>query len=278
MAKIKGGFRPKTSGSKTAQNLPTLSAGHPFYLMYHPDRITVVNGQVVPLFATLTLKGGSNGIEDRVDPDAPNGIRYIDKDAQAKFKDDGWIILDDFDAAGEYLRPVQVKGGTAYITAFTKVHGRTGQTTRDDSAFVAWCRELWANEVIPPPSLVALRNELARYQLKLDRAADRALHSPSAKRRAEFLEQVVEGLEKAIAAYEDGEPTFKPSESDEVAKLKAELAASKEAEAEAKAAEAKAKAEAKAAKSAKTKAENAAKQAQKDAEAAQAKAAEKGGD
>jgi hypothetical protein len=247
--------RPKLRGGRAEAAKPRLPANKPFIMLAHRSRWTVMDGQLIPQLRQLTLQGGSNGVTDRLDPKTKEVI-YEAEDAISRAVEQGWVPLRP-EKVGDYVAEYDVVGGGVHFAHICqKVYPGSNHTEPDAEAYVAWCQKLVEEEHIEEPPLYVLEAMLAQYQKREAQAADK--NSNSARRFEKLYADIAKMLQGLIAkAKGEDVESEKAAEGDELARLKAELAAFQEVEA-------KVKAEAKAAKAAKTRAEKAAAKAEAD--------------
>lgn len=257
MAKIKPLKGKPLTPSKhggTAAPMPLLEPNHPFLLMAHQKRFTVMfdsegKGHVVAQLRPLSLKGGSNGVATRKLDD---GSIERDYDAAVSAaRKSGWILLDP-GVVGEYRTAHDVRGGQHIVHIHTRVFPGSKHVEPDRDAYIAWCQKLVEDGHVPEPPPWLLEDLLGRYERQVANAESK--RTAAGDRKAAQLSGVVDTLRAALGLKE---PTSKSDSDDGNAELLAKLEAAEKRAAEAEAAAADAKAEAKAAKTRATKAEKA---------------------
>lgn len=159
-------------------DLPLIEPRRPALYQYHPKRWQVMEGQVVPLLASMPLVGGVGNVK------ALKGGKVSIATAVAERAKRGWTVLkNDVEGPGtSYLYRVKTASGRwAYLTRWETAHNGSTVITTDRRGFVAWLRKLISLGRLPAPKPYVLEQLRARFvQSKLE-LQDKVRTVPSAQ-------------------------------------------------------------------------------------------------
>ncbi len=192
-------FTPKITGTQKKVAKPKVAKNVPYFLVYHPERWMVLEGQaVIPALARLSLRNSSNGV--RVLKNEKGEIRYACKDAIADLAEQGaTTILPEMLGEEGYLLEYDVEGGVYYASPGEVLHAGSDIITCDVAAhlaFVAKCRKA---KVFDKPAVHVIQALLERHRRRLDKWASAAAGKPGpASTRAAAEAKAVELLEAEL--------------------------------------------------------------------------------
>jgi len=187
--------------TKVDGGYPRIDVVKPYFLVFDPQRWTVMDGHVVPQLIRAPLEPGVNGFELR-----EGKIRRA-KWAERQEEQNRKVIPFDWAPDGNsYLQEVETRTNSGvkktYISAWETAYVGDTETTTDTPAYVEWLRGLIAAGKLPacPPHI------LKRMVDKLSAALVEANVTQQKKASAEGarrIEALTASLEAARAAHEN---------------------------------------------------------------------------
>jgi hypothetical protein len=156
-----------------------------FMLKAHPNRWTVLGGQVIPLFGRLVLQPGINGVQ-RI------GTRINASEAKATAEDRGWKLIP-FDAVpphhvapGQQASYLYCPEGRpdATLLLYQRCYPGSERSDCDEVRFLEFCAHLETTDVIKPPALWVLEQLAEKLHREADALADKAREHTSYKTSA----------------------------------------------------------------------------------------------
>lgn len=172
-----------------------------FLLAAHPERITVMGGQVIPCFTKVKYRAGLNGAEVR---ELPGGRRVVKLGAARDFWiEQGWTIIP--------IDKIPASHGKSYLWCpdgrpdvhlliYEKCFAGSDTIACDEERYLEFCTYLRTTGVLPAPALHVLQKLLDVKRVEAAREADRAEKNRAARPAAERLQRDVEAIEREIAA------------------------------------------------------------------------------
>ena len=205
---IKASSKPRTPEMATQAagiSHPYLEVTPPFYLVFHPNRWTVLDGKLVPALQRVPLAAGVNGIE----VDGGGRIRFAR--VRAQLESEGRMVVPyDWAPDGEsYLQCLDTRPNGSkdvaetWITVFETAGAGARKTSPGEAAYAAWLTKLISDGKLSTCPL-AIANE------KLDRASDRleVARADAAKLgghgRASIRARALEAEVKVLEDYVNG--------------------------------------------------------------------------
>jgi hypothetical protein len=191
-----GGWAPQFA-EETRANTPRLPATPPKLLTYHPERWTVMSGEVVPQFGSLKLQAGIQRMKQGADG------RFQKGEAEISLAEQGWTVIPaDVDGPGtSYIR--QVAPGV-FLSRWEKAYPGSSHVDTDEAAYVSWCRTLLDRGVIPRPEPYVLELLQAKKRREHDDMADKVAAVPSLRPVVDRLATDLRAIEDEIARYGRG--------------------------------------------------------------------------
>lgn len=191
-----GGWAPQFA-EETRASMPRLPATPPKLLLYHPERFTVMGGQVIPLFGTMKLQAGIQRMKQGADG------RFQKNEAEGSFAEQGWTVIPaDVDGPGtSYIRQV---APAVFLSRWEKAYPGSSHVDTDEAAYVAWCRTLLDRGVIPRPAPYVLELLQAKKRKEHDDMADKVAAVPSLRPIVERLAADLRAIEVEIERYGRG--------------------------------------------------------------------------
>jgi len=180
---------------------PDIESSAPFFLKAHPERWTVIGGQVVPAFGKLKLQPGLNGVgEDE------RTKRILWKAAQGQAEERDWTIIPWEAVPPEHLEEgeepsylVQVEGrADCYLLRYERVYPGSKVRGTDEKGYLEFCAHLLEKGVLKPPQLYVLERMLEKAEQDLQSAEERASRTGKGARVVKRLQQDVEAIQAAI--------------------------------------------------------------------------------
>lgn len=171
-----------TFESQTIDSTPRLPPQPPRLLKVHPERWTVLEGQVVPLCGHLHLRAGVSRVQQRRDG------TYLIREAIAAQADRGWTVIPADVDGSSYI--YEAAPGT-YLLRWEQAHAGSSTVTSDTRGYADWLRKLIADGKIPAPRPYALEALRAKYARRVDQLTDDTHRLPSLRPE---LEQAVKDL------------------------------------------------------------------------------------
>lgn len=212
-----GAFIPD-EGPVNRQSVPLTTVGPcaPFYLVFDPQRWTLMENRVVPFLYELRMIPGLNGVEETVNPQT--GKRTIrTSHARSDVETRGHTIIR-FDAIPDAHRTIHgtKDGPKSYLwnpvgrpdvtlSIYTRVFPGNNRIEADIPRYFEWLDYLEGEGIVTPPPSFILRDMLANKRKERDRVADTARTVPSLSAEAGRLAKDVEAIEKTLAAREKAE-------------------------------------------------------------------------
>ncbi|NBV19954.1 hypothetical protein [Janthinobacterium sp.] len=187
--------------SPTVANQITRVEPIPAYqLKAHPERWTVMRGELVPLLGKIKHIRGLNGADG--EPGKPARIAT----AEAGAREAGWTPIP-FTAVptsagvSSYLwRP---EGRPDVHLHFTeRVYPGSARVEADEPRYVEWCRWLVTSGTISPPAPYVLRTMEAEYDRRYNDALNRSADFPSYKDVADRALKDLEAIRAELAKVE----------------------------------------------------------------------------
>ena len=169
----------------------------PYLYKFHPERWTLIDGELLPCLAKLTIEPGINGVDKNGDPTG----------AKVAAEQKGWQILPWDCIDGGYLRVHTGTYGPVHLSRWErpKSIGNRVIIKRDDDGYKAFLRGLIARAVISPPDpdLIESMIEAQRSRIsKIETGAAANTASGGLKLKAAKLR--LKQLEKAASANNKG--------------------------------------------------------------------------
>lgn len=195
---------PKMATSERGATHPRIDLAPPYYLVYHPERWTVVAGKLVPALSKAVLSDGVNQVSVRKD----GAVSFAR--ARAKLEEEGKRIIPwEWAPDGEsYLQCVETKpkAGADPVETWLSVWetARVGSAliASDLDGYASWLSELVASGKLPAcPDVVAQRMlDGAVERLEKSRAQAAKLGGHGAPLlRVKALEAEVKAIEAHLA-------------------------------------------------------------------------------
>lgn len=194
---------PDMATQDTGGAHPFIDATPPFYLVFHPERWTVVAGQLVPALSKVNLVAGVNGVEI----DRQGKIRFAKMRAQIEEEGRTLVPWNWAPDGSSYLQCIETRPANskevqeAWITKFESVDIGGTETSSDDEAYAAWLTDLVKTGKLPTCSANVARRMLGKARERFERArADAAKlgGAGAASLRANALEAEVMALKKHV--------------------------------------------------------------------------------
>ena len=169
----------------------------PFYLMFHPKRWMVMDGEVLPFLARLKRINGVNGIR--------HGKMKV---AMADRIEEGWTIIP-LDAVGgqSYCVSHACEGGRRFTTRWEQVFPGSSEIRCDREGWKGFLHALQELGIVPahPPIYVLERMKTQALEMLETRAA-KAHNNPAYTRLVNQSKAEIEALDKAISAVMASRP------------------------------------------------------------------------
>lgn len=178
--------------------LPRLDPRPPALILVHPERWTVLHGQVVPLVGRLPLVAGVGLVRSIRGRDGrPGGISI--QDALARKRELGWreIPLDVDGPGTSYLH--QPAPGV-YLTTWETAHAGSSQITVDGPRFARWLRALISRRQIAAPAPYVLEGLRRRLQSQIAALQDQVRTVPSVQVQLDARLADLEVVERELRA------------------------------------------------------------------------------
>lgn len=192
-----GVYVPQFGEAQRANN-PRLTPRPPFLLIYHPERWTVIEGQVVPLFGSLKLQAGVNRIKLGRDG------RFQKLEAQAALEEQGWTVIP-FDVDGPGTSYIQQAAPGIFVSRWERTFPGSSHIEVDSAGYAKWCRGLIDRGVIPRPQTYVLELLRAKRQREHDDLADKVATTPSLRANVVRVAEDLKAIDAELARYGRGE-------------------------------------------------------------------------
>ena len=191
---------------------PSHSPNAPFLLAYHPSRLTVIDGRVMPVLANVRLQAGVNECEWM--PDGRGGMRPRTARVIANWTERGYTVipLDKGPGGKSYMKRTAVRGGWHHCTVWATLYAGTDRMTSDSAGYVDWIEALLDDGTLAPMSEYAVIGLGEKAKAELADALDRARTVPSAAGLADRKQADLDAIEAMLGEPEtltaaEGEPT-----------------------------------------------------------------------
>lgn len=187
-----------------AQRVTRVPPCPPFFFRAHPERWTILGGEIVPNFAMVQLMAGLNNTEQVLRRGQPERVRIGGARESAVAR--GWTIIPIASVPPHHVKPGQVRSylycpdgrPDVHLSIYTKVYPGSDQIGTDQKGFIEFCRYQVEQGVIPPPPLYVLEKMLANAEERIAKATDRSQRSTQAAGAVRAIEQEIEVLRAAI--------------------------------------------------------------------------------
>ena len=143
----------------------------PFFYAYHPARLTVRDGRVVPAFIRLSAEPGVGNVGLAVEKNTGRRIPVVQQ-AIASAQERGLAVIawDVDKAAGvpSYIARDRRSGG--WFDRWTRVYSGSDHVTYDEAGFADWCESLYERGILERPqiwAMEALANRLVAMLSKI---------------------------------------------------------------------------------------------------------------
>lgn len=182
-ARPAAGHAPPAAGASSSRRpaMVKQTKNTRFVLMHHPERWSVMGGQVIPGLHEFTIgTPGLNGV------DKDGNFRQAIAAREAL----GWVLIpENVDGRGTtYLARHEVPGGHFWCTRFTKVWIGSDQIRCDVDAYVPWCRSLIEREIIDAPAPYIISALIERVEGTVSALSDKVAATPSLRPQLAILE------------------------------------------------------------------------------------------
>ena len=167
-----------------------------FVLMQHPERWSVMGGQVIPGLHQFTIgTPGLNGV------DKDGNFRQAIAAREAL----GWILIpENVDGRGTtYLARHEVPGGYFWCTKWTKVWVGSDAIRCNEADYVPWCRSLIERGVIDPPAPYIIAALIERIEGSVSALSDKVALTPSLQPQLKILAANLTALRAELADLGD---------------------------------------------------------------------------
>jgi hypothetical protein len=175
-----------------SRQLPKQRPNHRFLFAYREDRMTVIEGRVVPELATIELAPGVEGVGEE-------GWRGWRK-ATTRWEERGYTVIPPKLAPNgrSYVQTVKVKRGTYHHSVFTTVYAGSDRISMNADAYADWLWSLIHEERLPKPQVWAIERLRERLHLAWAVEADKAVHTPSRRPLAQRLQEQVDAVDELL--------------------------------------------------------------------------------
>lgn len=206
---IGGGRAPirRTSGpAKVLNEAPRAD----FTFIHHPARWHEVNGELLPVLATMSHAPGVNNVDNYGDTTR----------AEVNARKGGWTLIPPEacpssitpDGIAGYVRVFDGRAGPIHVSAWEQPRSIGSRVTwvTDADGYNAWLRHLMAEGYIAPPDPAIV--DLLRDQLMTSRSR-KAVQADLNKYAAQDVERIDAALDRLDAAWRkvEGEPEPAPT-------------------------------------------------------------------
>ena len=204
----------RAGGSSVVPNLGSVTRVTPytrveasvaFMLKAHPNRWTVLGGQVVPLFGRLVLQPGINGVQ-RI------GTRLNASEARATAEDRGWKLIPFEAVPAHHVAPGQQPSylycpegrPDATLLLYQRCYPGSERSDCDEVRYLEFCAHLETAGIINPPALWVLEQLAEKLHREADALADKAREHTSYKTSAARAAAACVVVDNLIEARQTG--------------------------------------------------------------------------
>lgn len=188
-------YAPELDNGGDEDQAPDLAPEAAYLLKVHPERWTVMEGEVVPLCGKLKLYPGVNNVRA---VKLPNGkTQFRTRAAEAEAEAQGWKVLK-FDVDGPGTSYLHEPRDGVFLSRWETPHPRSKVVTVDTAGYVAWLRGLIERGAIARPKAYVLERMAERLRGELGEMLDKVHGSPSLRPRIERTEADIAAIEAEL--------------------------------------------------------------------------------
>lgn len=195
------GFVPAFGNGAPKEPVPMVEPAPQFLLKAHPERWTVMDGQVIPSLAKLLLVSGVNNCLWNA---RTKSWHWHPTKAQSEER--GWTIIPVDAVPPKHIAPGQPKSylcnpkgrPDVFATIYTRFYPGSKQQDVDTVRYLEFCQHLETAGYIQPPPVYVLEKMLEEYTNRLAKAHAKSQANPQYRQTTPILEKAVAGIRKRL--------------------------------------------------------------------------------